>query len=130
MAWGSERRFRTEKDQRRGDCDFRMGGDIEIPPVAEMQDSTANKAHRYHNNESEFDVLHSVELEILVLDRAKESILKNEDVRIFMEQAVSQIEGTDEMEELFRAPQNNAQKSERRRKSFIRTNLRGSEIKV
>ena len=69
-------------------------------------------------------------LEIIVLDRAKERVLRNVDVLRVKEQAVSQIEGNDKSKELFMAISRMRQNRKRGRKSLAGMNLRKIGVKV
>ena len=82
-----------------------------------MQVSVVNKVHPDRNNENEVEVPRALaSLELIVMNKAKDWIVNNEDVLIVKNQSLSQIEETDKLEELPMAFSKNAPKSENDKK--------------
>ena len=88
--------------------------DSEITPDGEMQDSAINNVQKDLDNGDEIEALQDLTfLELIALCNDKERILKNAYVLSVKERGVSQIEGTNKLEELFREISKNAPKSQR-----------------
>ena len=78
-----------------------------------MHFASVNKVHLNHDNEKEVEVRQSLAiLEYLVLNREAGRILRNQNVLIPHEQAASEIEEANKMEELLRAIGQKVPKSE------------------
>ena len=90
-----------------------------------MQDSTANKAQKDNNSENEVEVLHSLAiLELIVMNSAKERMLKNGDFLSVKAHDVSQIGETDKLKELFSVSSKNVPKSESEKKVICMNEFR------
>ena len=82
-----------------------------------MRDSSVNKTYRDLDHENAIGCPRPLELlESIVLDNAKDRILKNADVLSVKERDVSQIDCADKSKELFRPVSTNVPESKRTRR--------------